>query len=309
MSDHKRIQQLDLNLLKVFQTLYVEQNMTRTAEVLHLTPSAVSHAMKRLSNALDDPLFKRQHNKMLPTPMCQRMAPLVIDNLMRLQQSLQRWGEFDPLSSKQHFKIGLHDALEPALLPTLNQLISSKAPKISFSSVKIDRVNLSRELDAGHIDIAVDIALPIKSPVKHLPFLECGFAVLMRKNHPLAKTLSVDNYLSATHLTVSNRPSGATAEDELFQKQGFIRQTSIRCQNYYAAQTLLKDSDQLLTLPRLLGRHLLNEALILLAPPIDLPNFSCHLYWHENTEQDASLSWLRNLFIKHLQLNSKVTAN
>jgi len=60
--------------------------MTRAAEVLHLTPSAVSHAMKRLREALGDPLFKRSQNKMMPTPACQRMAPLIIDNLARLQQ-------------------------------------------------------------------------------------------------------------------------------------------------------------------------------------------------------------------------------
>jgi len=53
MADSKRIQQLDLNLLKVFQSLYQEQNMTRTAEALHLTPSAVSHAIKRLREALE----------------------------------------------------------------------------------------------------------------------------------------------------------------------------------------------------------------------------------------------------------------
>jgi len=303
MNDYKRIQHLDLNLLKVFQTLYVEQNMTRTAEVLHLTPSAVSHAIKRLRDALGDPLFRRQKNKMLPTPMCQRMAPLVIDNLMRLQQSLQRWGEFDPLSSKQHFKIGMHDALEPALLPLLNKLMTHKAPGVSFSSVKIDRPNISRELDAGHIDIGVDIALAIKAPVKQRPLWECGFAVLMRKNHPLAETLSLETYLEATHLTVSNRPSGVTAEDDLFQKRGFIRQTSIRCQNYYAAQALLEDSDQLLTVPRILGRNLLNDSLVLVDTPITLPDFSCHLYWHENTEQDASLSWLRSLFVEDLHLD------
>ena len=302
MNEHKRLHQLDLNLLKVFQTLYVEQNMTRTAEVLHLTPSAVSHAISRLRDALGDPLFRRRQNKMLPTPACQRMAPLVIDNLMRLQQSLQQWGEFNPLESKQHFKIGMHDALEPALLPELNRLLNQHAPNVSISSIKTDRADLSRELDAGHIDIAVDIALPIRSPVKHIPFLECDFAVLMRSEHSLQGRLSLNSYLAAKHLTVSNRPSGMTAEDLLFQERGYVRQTSIRCQNYYAARELLKDSDQLLTLPSFLAEHLQNEDLTLTAPPIKLPKFQCHLYWHEQTEQDASLSWLRNLFTKKLAL-------
>lgn len=304
MNDYKRVQQLDLNLLKVFQTLFVEQNMTRTAEVLHLTPSAVSHSIKRLREALGDPLFRRQQNKMLPTPMCQRMAPLLIDNLMRLQQSLQQWGEFDPLTSKQHFKIGMHDALEPAIIPDLSLLITKQAPNVSFSSINIDRPNLARELDSGHIDLAIDIALPIRSPIKHIPLLECPFSVLMRRDHPLKNSLSLDNYLAATHLTVSNRASGMTAEDVLFHERGHARQTSIRCQNYFASRELLKHSDQLLTLPHLLGLHLLDDELTLETTPIDLPNFSSHLYWHERTEQDASLIWLRQLIVKQINLTT-----
>ena len=302
MNEHKRLHQLDLNLLKVFQTLYVEQNMTRTAEVLHLTPSAVSHAMSRLRDALGDPLFRRRQNKMLPTPACQRMAPLVIDNLMRLQKSLQQWGEFNPKESKQHFRIGMHDALEPALLPELNRLLNKHAPNVSFSSIKTNRTDMSRELDTGHIDIAVDIALPIRSPVKHVPFLECDFAVLMRDKHPLTKGPTLNEYLAATHLTVSNRPSGMTAEDLFFQERGYVRQVSVRCQNYYAARELLKDSDQLLTLPHLLAEHLQNDDLTLTEPPIKLPKFQCHLYWHEQTEQDASLSWLRDLFTQKFSI-------
>jgi len=303
MNDSKRIQQLDLNLLKVFQTLYIEQNMTRAAEVLHLTPSAVSHAVKRLREALGDPLFRRRQNKMLPTPMCQRMAPLVIDNLMRLQQSLQQWGEFAPQTSKQHFKIGMHDGLETAIIPSLNLLIAQQAPNVTFSSVKINRANLSRELDAGHIDIAIDIALPIRSPVKHIPLLECEFSVIMRKGHALEHNLSLDKYLAANHVAVSNRATGMTAEDILFHERGHVRYTSIRCQNYFATRELLKHSDLLLTVPTLMGRHLLDDQLCLVSTPIDLPLFSCHMYWHEHTEQDAALSWLRGLVMQQSFVN------
>lgn len=92
MTDSNKINKLDLNLLKIFASIYQEQNMSRTAELLHITPSAVSHALKRLREALDDPLFVRSNNQMLPTSVCQQMAPLIIDNLSRLRQILQHWG-------------------------------------------------------------------------------------------------------------------------------------------------------------------------------------------------------------------------
>ncbi|MBW8811272.1 MAG: LysR family transcriptional regulator, partial [Lysobacter sp.] len=37
---HNRTDQLDLNLLKVFEAVYREQNLSRAAQALYLTPSA-----------------------------------------------------------------------------------------------------------------------------------------------------------------------------------------------------------------------------------------------------------------------------
>jgi DNA-binding transcriptional LysR family regulator len=99
---------------------------------------------------------------------------------------------------------------------------------------------------------------------------------------------------------VSNRPSGAAAEDILFQQQGLSRHISIRCQNYYAAKAMLVESDFLLTVPSLLGKELLADSVqtrgLIEAPmPEQLTNIETHLYWHKNTQEDAALSWFRQL--------------
>ncbi|MEP2653180.1 MAG: LysR family transcriptional regulator [Paraglaciecola sp.] len=302
MADYNKIQQLDLNLLKIFESIYQEQNMSRSAEVLHITPSAVSHALKRLRECLGDPLFQRSNNRMLPTPACQRMAPQIIDTLSRLRQILQHWGDFQPKSSRHHFKLGIHYALEPSILPKLVKCLAELAPNTTFASIKVNRENLTRELGAGHIDMAFDVALPIKPPVFHTKVIDDSFSVLMRQGHQLQESLSQTTYLDSKHVGVSNRPSGAAVEDLLFQQQGLSRHISIRCQNYYAAKAMVAESDFLLTLPTQLGRELLGGAnqthnLILLTMPIALSNIETHLYWHQNTEQDEALSWLRKILI------------
>jgi len=303
MPDNKRIHQLDLNLLKVFKTLYSEQNMTRAADLLHLTPSAVSHAVKRLRFALDDELFVRSQNKMVPTPACQRMAPTIIDNLTRLQQALQQWGTFDAETSDYHFHIGMHDALEPSIVPQLAKLLSRRAPNVGFSSIKLDRANIERELGSGNMDLAIDVAVPVKAPVKRLEIFAAGFRVLMRQDHPYADQLTKKNYLDATHITVSNRPNGMTAEDSLFQDKGVERQSQIRCQNYFAAREVVRDSDQILTVPKLLAMRLVNKGLVMMPVPFDLSPFPTSLYWHEHTEGDAALQWLRDLIIEEIVLD------
>jgi DNA-binding transcriptional LysR family regulator len=286
----------------VFESIYQEQNMSRTAEVLHITPSAVSHALKRLRDYLGDPLFQRSNNRMLPTPACQRMAPQIIDNLARLRQILQHWGEFQPFSSQHHFRLGIHYALEPSILPKLAKKLAELAPNTTFASVKVDRENLTRALGAGHIDMAFDVALPIKPPVLHKKLLDNEFCVLMRKGHPFESANTQQNYFSAIHIGVSNRPSGAAAEDILFQQQGLSRNISIRCQNYNAAKAMLIDTEFLLTVPYMLGKELIADkssanALSQVPLPVRLTNIETHLYWHKNTENDEALSWFREILV------------
>lgn len=302
MDNTKQLRQLDLNLLKVFRALYAEQNMTAAAEVLNITPSAVSHAIARLRASLGDPLFTRARNKMVPTPTCRRMAPMIIDNLARLQQMLNDWGEFEPRSSEQHFRIGMHDAYEPSVVPQLSRYLSHQAPHTSFSSVKVARANMERDLANGHVDVVIDVAIATPASVHRQVLSESEFVVLMRHDHKLVDNLNQSNYLAAQHLSVSNRPSGMTAEDSFFLSSGLVRNISIRCQNYSAAIAVAKNSDQLLTIPRSLASQLIDEQISVQSLPIEIPKMTTNLYWHAQTNDDSALSWLRDALIKQIDL-------
>lgn len=72
---HNARDDIDLNLLRVFEAVYREQHVTRAAASLSLTPSAVSHAIHRLRIRLNDQLFVRDGKRMVPTPQCLLMAP------------------------------------------------------------------------------------------------------------------------------------------------------------------------------------------------------------------------------------------
>ena len=66
---------LDLNLFRVFEVVYRERNLTRAADVLHLSQSAVSHALARLREQIGDPLFVRHGRGVAPTPLAEQLAP------------------------------------------------------------------------------------------------------------------------------------------------------------------------------------------------------------------------------------------
>lgn len=193
----------------------------------------------------------------------------------------------------------MHYALEPSILPLLARLLADVAPHTTFASIKVERANLTRALAAGHIDVAFDVALPIKSPVLHKKLLIDEFCVMMQASHPLAAAMTEQDYLMAKHIGVSNRPSGAAVEDILLQQQGLARHIGIRCQNYLAAKLIVANSDYLLTMPNRLATQLIQqfgtENEVKLHPlPIELNGIETHLYWHAQTQQDEALSWFRN---------------
>jgi DNA-binding transcriptional LysR family regulator len=297
MDKRPNIRQLDLNLLRVFSALYLEQNMTHAADRLNVTPSAISHAVRRLRDALGDPLFVRQQNKMLPTAACKRMAPLIIESLTQLQTLLQEWGEFDPQASNLHFKIGMHDALEPWIVPRLAASLRRLAPHVQFSSIKLERSVLSKQLAAGELDVALDVALPSQPQVRSQKLTDNRFVVLIRRQHPLVNCLNKKNYLKATHINVSNRPSGMTVEDSFFLSQGLTRKSTIRCQNYFAAKEIVKNSDQLLTLSKSQADQFIDDEVVQLDLPFETTGVSTQLYWHASNAHDPALKWLRDTVI------------
>jgi DNA-binding transcriptional LysR family regulator len=68
---------LDLNLLRVFDTVMTEQNLTRAAGRLATTQPAVSNALKRLRHVLHDELFIRTAHGVKPTSRVEDLQPVV----------------------------------------------------------------------------------------------------------------------------------------------------------------------------------------------------------------------------------------
>ena len=101
----KQIESVDLNLLRVLDVLLDEMSVTEAAKRLGRTPSAVSHALSRLREMLDDPLLLRSGNRLVASPRAEALRePLrrVLTDLMRV---VQAEAEFDPATSTRRFVV------------------------------------------------------------------------------------------------------------------------------------------------------------------------------------------------------------
>src|SRR5215472_7943013 len=118
---------LDLNLLRVFDTLIEERSVTRAGERLGLSQSAISHALNRLRYVLGDELFLRGPDGMQPTPCATAIAPRLRHGLIQLQLALAP-AEFVPQDTHRHFTIVCGEYLGTVLVPSLVARLRTEAP-------------------------------------------------------------------------------------------------------------------------------------------------------------------------------------
>ena len=293
------ISRLDLNLFVVFDAIYREGSISQAARRLSLTQPAVSHALGRLRERLDDPLFVRRGRQMAPTPRARQLVEPVRKALEGLQACLSEQSGFDPSAARRTFVVGLRDGLEACVLPDLMTALLARAPGVELQSLLVSRRELAHELAAGRLDLAMDVQLPVPGEIEQHPFLDVPLVVLMRSGHPLSEgTLTPARYLEAGHVLVSSRRRGPGLEDFGLAQHGHRRHIPLRCQHYQAAMEVVANTDLLLTAPQMLAARLASSSRFHVKPlPLELPSMSLYFYWHQDQQRDPGHAWLRQLML------------
>lgn len=143
----------DLKLLVVFDALFDLRSVTQTAHRLNLTQSAVSHALRRLRQTMDDPLFIRTGGSLQPTARARTMAGPIREGLARLREATVPT-QFDPQLSRRTFTIAASSYFCALLIPGLIALARAQAPGITIRVIPIYADLLTR-LDDGRVDLAL----------------------------------------------------------------------------------------------------------------------------------------------------------
>lgn len=294
------LSKVDLNLFIVFDAIYTEANLTRAGQIVGITQPAVSNALARLRETFNDPLFVRTAQGMVPTPMAQNIIGPVRNALQLLRVSVQESRTFTPQQANKTYRISMTDLTEAVILPPLFQRLRRLAPAVQIESFLSKRRETTKELAAGRLDFAVDAPLNTDTQVRHVKLMEDRYVCALRQGHPLAKEkISLDEYLSLTHIQISSRRSGLGYVDLSLGKMGLQRKVALRSQHYMMASTVLQNTDMAMTVPeRFARRHGLHYVQL---PVNDVPSLETHLYWHESTDQDPANRWMREQIIEIAQ--------
>jgi DNA-binding transcriptional LysR family regulator len=301
------LSQVDLNLFVVLEAIYREGNITRAGQQLNLTQPAISHALKRLRDLLQDPLFVRQGPHMVPTPFTRNMIEQVRQALQLLEVNLSESQNFVPEHTRRSFHLSLWEYTEALVLPSLLQRLLHAAPGMSISTSRVKRRDLEAELARGSVDLAIEIPMTMSDRIRRKWLLNEPFVVMARKGHPAIKDkLDLDTYLAQRHVLVSSRRHGPSLVDIELSRRGLRREVFLRSQHNFAASIVVNKTDMLLTLPERQAQLLNTGSLNQVYPfPLTEPRLEAHLYWHESVENDPANRWLRDEIERSLTAESR----
>src|SRR3954463_8083909 len=238
---------LDLNLLRVFDQVMAERNLTRAARNLAMTQPAVSNALNRLREALGDKLVTRSGYGVEPTPRAVALWPTISEALRQLEGALSP-GQFVASGANNTFVLAMADATAAELMPGMVEIIERDAPGVSVRVLPLTTRDPRPLLDEGQVDLAVGFFPAVLADLgaqaqhggmaafDHQRLYEGKYVCVMRQGHPLAKgPFTLKRYCAAHHLLVSfsGRPFGFV--DEALASLGLTRRIVLTVNQFFTA--------------------------------------------------------------------------
>ena len=289
---------IDLNLLAAFAALMDERNVTRAARRVGVSQPAMSAALSRLRTLLDDPVFLRGAEGLLPTPRARDLAEPVSGALRQIEAALVRVPAFMPERASLTFTLGLSDYPAIVLLPALARSLETEAPGVSLTVHGFTSRDRAVDLlDAGTIDAAIGV-LPTRQDnrISTRPILRDEFVTVVRRDHPAAKHgMTMKVYLSLAHILVSPEGDRHGLVDQALAQSGKRRSLALTLPHMFAAPDVVARTDMTATLmKRVVVHSAARRKLLLFRPPVVLPPIELHLIWHRRNDSHPAQQWLRD---------------
>lgn len=291
------LRNFDLNLLVAFDVLMRECNVSRAAEAMFVSQSAMSHSLNRLRQLLDDPLLVRTSGGMKPTPRALALVGPVHKALQDIEQCIHSPLTFDPKLSHRRFVIAANDYVEYLVISPLVNRIRKNAPGVDLNVNQPDVVLPEEQLENGDIDLVLGFQVILRPPpyLRVETLFQDHMACMVRANHPQVNhTVSLEQYVEMQHVLISTSPKATGVIDEWLAKEGLSRRIALKVQHFLSAPFIVATTDMVLSLPLRIAEQFVHLAPLKIVPtPFEMPTYNIIMIWHPAYECEPSNTWLR----------------
>lgn len=178
---------MDIRILRYFLTVAKEGNITKAAEILHITQPTLSRQLMDLESELGTNLFIRGKRQITLTDsgiLYQQRANEIVSLLDKTVRDLKEQKNL----VGGVVSIGCVESIASKILPDVLEKFSAQHPKVQYELYSADGDDIREKLDRGNIDIGI-LLEPIETAKYDyicLPFQE-KWGILMRSDDPLSK--------------------------------------------------------------------------------------------------------------------------
>jgi DNA-binding transcriptional LysR family regulator len=300
------ITDVDLRLLRVMGALLETGGVSRAAEVLGVTSSAISHSLSALRRRTGDSLFVRSAGGFSPTPRALAMQPRLQRALVDLQTVLTAEADFDPSSSIQQFSLAATDFILERL-PLAVESVRRVAPHVRMKLLGINGP-LNGPLASGEIDLALTYGsaesfLKLDRETMRVAAGIDRFVCLLRSDHPALRNdvFDLKSYLALAHVCIASSGKTNSVVNDSLKSLGQERRIVLTVDDARAAVHCVANSDLIATVPKGYASNAVSAGqVVALAPPFELPTANIYLWWHERVHNEPSHIWWREMILKNL---------
>jgi len=292
-----RYNKLDLNLLVALDAMFTLRSVSRAAEQLHMSQSALSSSLARLREYFDDDLLVQVGRQMELTPRAEVLREAVRDVLVRVNTTITATPHFDPAQSDREFRIFVSDFSMAVLIPHLLVLAREQSDSVRFHLLPQTR-QPQRTLEHGDADLLVipQDFCSSEHPTEHLFDEEFCTVVWNGSRYAQAGEMTLADYEGAGHVVMQPPGMDRTIEYLFMESTGIKRRVEVTTFSFLAAPYLVVGTDRIATVHRRLANEVKRGLPVTTLPmPLPMKHLAQSMQWHKYRTQDPGLLWLRGL--------------
>ncbi len=281
---------LDARLLQLLVAVVETGSITRAAQRLDVTQSAVSHLLGKLRAITGDALFVKSGRGIVATARAEALAPQARELLSQLER-FARGDPFAPERWQATVTIAANDFQRDVLLPPLMARLRQQAPGVALRIIPSNVPSLDM-LRHEHCQLAISPRPPEGADIVQKRLFEDRYRVFYDPAMREAPATKVD-YLAADHATVVYEPRRLLDLDQQLAERGVRRRFAVMVPSFAGLPAFIQGSRLLTTVPGLLARTRLMQGLAHAKVPLPCPTMPMYMIWHLRHHQDPAHRWLR----------------
>lgn len=241
----KTLREIDLNLLTIFEAVYVHKGIVNAAKILNLTPSAISQSIQKLRAIFPDPLFIRKGQGVTPTAFADHLHEYISQGLASILGALDISGSYE---KQRTITIATSPSVGALVMPVIYEAIKARYPHLLLRNLPLN--DAETQLTQFQTDLTIDNSVYNNLTIQHHVLFSDHMTLVCRKNHALLSSNNQDEIINkAMHTLLLFEDQHLRVLRQRVQDIFPDREISFSSYNFFTIAALVASSDLLAIMP------------------------------------------------------------